>query len=449
MKIVAILLVLLPLIAVAAVVARKHFSLHKDGTMVVPGIAGRLQKLEVLYGRSLEDATRQYVEQRFRQLLLGLGLLWILGLGVLLLPSGEKDGGQIHRPAAGEDAAGITVQLTDEGEAAEFTLEIGSRHLTEEEFNKAAASAIGSLEKEMLGRNSGLDHVTENLNFPSKDRTGLLEVSWDTDALTVISRNGTVRREELQEPCGVTITARLSDGIREETTSFCATVLPNSYTETRVERVQRLLKEMEEASRDTDVFTLPEQMEGVVVQGQQESTGKMICKLYPVIVLAAGGLFILRGSREKEKLKEREERLQGVFYRFVKRLTLLIYAGESLRESLVTAAAVEEQFLTPEVQYAVNRIQTGSAESGTYAELGRNIGLRSYTRLFSTISTAAPRGSSQLLNLLEQEVKDAEAETKEAARRKGEQASQKLLLPMVLLLVVVVGVVLYPAIAGM
>ena len=78
MKIVAIMLVLLPLIAVAAVVARKHFSLHKDGTVVVPGIAGRLQKLEVLYGRSLEDATRQYVEQRFRQLLVGLGLLWIL-----------------------------------------------------------------------------------------------------------------------------------------------------------------------------------------------------------------------------------------------------------------------------------------------------------------------------------------------------------------------------------
>ena len=110
---------------------------------------------------------------------------------------------------------------------------------------------------------------------------------------------------------------------------------------------------------------------------------------------------------------------------------------------------MEERFLTREVLYAVNRIRTGTAESKAYAELGRNLGLQSYVRLFSTISTAAPRGSSQLLNLLEQEVKDAEAEAKETARRRGEQASQKLLLPMFLLLIVVIGIVLYPAIAGM
>ena len=175
----------------------------------------------------------------------------------------------------------------------------------------------------------------------------------------------------------------------------------------------------------------------------------MICKVYPILILAAGAVFLLHESKEKEKLKGREERLSAVFYRFVKRLTLLLGAGESLQDSLLTAAAVEERFLTREVLYAVNRIRTGTAESKAYAELGRGLGLQSYVRLFSTISTAAPRGSSQLLNLLEQEVKDAEAEAKETARRRGEQASQKLLLPMFLLLIVVIGIVLYPAIAGM
>jgi len=449
MKLVAILLVLLPVVAVIAILVRRHFSLHKDGSWAVPEIAGRLQKLEVLYGRSLEDATAQYVEQRFRQFLAGLGLLWILGLGVLLLPSEDKDSSGIQRPAAGEDAAGITVQLTDGDKEEEFTLSVGSRQMTEEEFEAAVSSAGVSLEKEILGGNSSLDFVTENLVFPKKDPEGLLKISWDTDALTIISRNGTVRRDNLEEACSVTIRAELSDGIRERTVSFCATVVPKSYTETKVERVQRILAEMEEGSRADETFTLPDQVDGVVVKEKSNTTGKMICKLYPVIVLTAGVFFFLRGSREKEKLKQREEILQSVFYRFVKRLTLLIYAGASLGESLLTAAAVEEQFLTPEVRYAVNRIGTGSSESGIYAELGRHIGLRCYIRLFSTISTAAPRGSSQLLTLLEQEVQDAEAETKEAARRKGEQVSQKLLLPMILLLAVVVGIVLYPAIAGM
>ena len=120
----------------------------------------------------------------------------------------------MHRPAAGEDAAGITVQLTDGESATEFVLNVGSRQMTEEEFDTAATSVAERLGEAILGRNTSLDYVTEDLVFPDKDSAGLLEISWDTDALTVISRNGTVRRDELEEPCEVTIKAELSDGIR-------------------------------------------------------------------------------------------------------------------------------------------------------------------------------------------------------------------------------------------
>ena len=143
----AILLVLLPLIAAGALLERKHFSLNRGGSWRVPQIAGRLQKLEVLYGRALEDATSQYMERRFRQFMAGLAVLWILGLGVLLLPSGEKESDQIQRPAAGEDAAGIAVQLTDGEMTTEFTLQVGNRHLTEEEFGAAGETAVEWLER--------------------------------------------------------------------------------------------------------------------------------------------------------------------------------------------------------------------------------------------------------------------------------------------------------------
>ncbi|MCR4839457.1 MAG: type II secretion system F family protein [Eubacterium sp.] len=449
MILIAILLVLLPIIAVGAVMARKHFSLNKGGSWRVPQIAGRLQKLEVLYGRSLEDATSRYMERRFRQFMAGLGVLWILGLGVLLLPAGDEEADRIRRPDAGEDAAGIAVQLTDGEVTTEFTLQVGNRHLTEAEFGAARDAAVEWLKKAVLGDNASLDYVTEDLSFPKKDSSGILKLSWDTDALTVIGRGGTVRRKELREPQQVRITVTMTDDVHKSDTELIANVIPESYTESKVERVQRLLGELEESSRDSEVFELPEQMEGITVNQKQTNKRDMICKLYPFIILIAGILFLLQGSKEKERLKRREGLLQEVFYRFVKRLTLQLSAGESLQGSLQAAAAIERQFLVPEIQYTVNRIRTGTPESSAYAELGRSIGLRSYIRLFSTISTAAPRGSSQLLNLLEQEVKDAEAEAKEAARKKGEQATQKLLLPTVLLLAIVIGIVLFPAISGM
>ena len=449
MRLVAILLVLLPGIAVLAVLGRKRFSQYKDGTWRVPKIAGRLQKLEVLYGRSLEDATAQYIKRRFRCFLLGVGVLWILGLGVLLLPEGETDAGRIRRPEAGEDATGITVQLSDGEQTTEVVVEVGSRSLTDAEFESISDEAVRTLEKEIVGQNQSLDQVTKDLVFSEKDSTGCLEISWDTDALAVIGRNGEVRREDLEERTTVQITARLTDGIRTKEGHFRATVIPIKDTETELQRALKQLSRMEEASREDSEFLLPEQVDGVTVSQNRQSKKDMICNVYFMVILTAGILFFLQGSREKEKLKKREERLQSVFYRFVKRLTLLLGAGESLQGALGTAAAVEEQFLTPEVQYTVNRIRTGSHEPKAYADLGRSLGLQSYVRLFSTISTAAPRGSSQLLNLLEQEVRDAEAEAKESARRKGEQASQKLLLPMMILMIVVIGIVLFPAIAGM
>ena len=110
MKLVGFLLVLLPVIAVLAILGKRQISHNKDGSWLVPKLAGRLQKLEVLYGRALEDATGQYMEQRFRHFMAGLGILWILGVGILLLPAGDQDSGQIRRPEAGEDATGISVQ---------------------------------------------------------------------------------------------------------------------------------------------------------------------------------------------------------------------------------------------------------------------------------------------------------------------------------------------------
>ena len=51
--------------------------------------------------------------------------------------------------------------------------------------------------------------------------------------------------------------------------------------------------------------------------------------------------------------------------------------------------------------------------------------------------------------MLEQEVQEAETEKRDEARKKGEQAQEKLLIPMVILMATVLGIVLYPAIVGM
>ena len=55
------------------------------------------------------------------------------------------------------------------------------------------------------------------------------------------------------------------------------------------------------------------------------------------------------------------------------------------------------------------------------------------------------RGNSNLLELLRREEKDAFGMRKNRAKKKGEEAAEKLLLPMFILLVAVVGIVMFPA----
>ncbi len=449
MKMMIIFLVLLPMLALLAMISRKHFSKYKGERWPASQIAGRLQKLEVLHGGQLEDATRQYMKQSYRRFLILLAVLWFAALGILFLPSADRAVGRIERPRAGEEAGEVSVSLTDGTESEEFILRVEAREMTDEEYAGALEEAKLWLSEEMPGENRDLQHVTGNLSFPEQDPSGRLELTWDTGDLSLIGRTGVVRREELEEAAEVTVSCTFSDGIRESVVRERVTLLPFHATETAVERVKGMLKELEEKGRSEDILLLPEQLEQVKISENRTSAKEMICKLYLLSVLLAAVFFVRQFSQEKELLKKRDEELNRVFYRFVKRLTLLLSAGDTLQGALQRAAAVEETYLLPEIQYAINRIHTGSTEAGAYAELGRNIGLRNYIRLFSTISTAGPRGSGQLINLLNTEVRTAENEAREAAKKHGEAAREKLLLPMLLLMVTVIGIVLYPAIAGM
>ena len=89
------------------------------------------------------------------------------------------------------------------------------------------------------------------------------------------------------------------------------------------------------------------------------------------------------------------------------------------------------------------------AESRVYADLGKKLGLEEYNRLMGLISQNLAFGNSNLIKLLETEVKTSYFLRKEDVRRKGEQASEKLLLPSALLMLLVIIIVMYPAFIGM
>lgn len=84
-----------------------------------------------------------------------------------------------------------------------------------------------------------------------------------------------------------------------------------------------------------------------------------------------------------------------------------------------------------------------------YEQLGRRLELPEYYQLLQHISQHIRMGTKDLRNLMEQEMQQALEKRRELAKKKGEEASTKLLFPMILLLVLVMVMIVYPAWAGL
>ena len=101
--------------------------------------------------------------------------------------------------------------------------------------------------------------------------------------------------------------------------------------------------------------------------------------------------------------------------------------------------------LYEEMQVSVNQMETGMPETRVYMEFGRRCQLTCYVKFSSFLESSVSTGGKQLRTLLENEVETAWKQQTDMVRRKGEELSSKLLLPMFGMLCVVMIMVVAPA----
>jgi tight adherence protein C len=94
---------------------------------------------------------------------------------------------------------------------------------------------------------------------------------------------------------------------------------------------------------------------------------------------------------------------------------------------------------------ATREIHMGVPEGAAYESFGKRTGVREYVRLSTFLTQNLKKGSSTLLQQLKEESVQAEELRIQNARKLSEEATTKLLLPMVMLLVVVMVMIMVPA----
>ncbi|MGI6668127.1 MAG: type II secretion system F family protein [Acetivibrionales bacterium] len=152
-----------------------------------------------------------------------------------------------------------------------------------------------------------------------------------------------------------------------------------------------------------------------------------------------------------EKVKKRRLAIQMDFPDFVNKLTLLINAGMTVSKAWERIArdGGKNTPLYRELNIAVNAVRSGVPEHKAYEEFAKRCHVPVVTRFITVILQNIRKGNSELVPILRVYANECWELRKTTAKRLGEEASTKMLLPMTLMFIAILLIVGMPAVLAL
>ena len=393
---------------------------------------------------------------RKRRLQAGCVLAGFLLYGSAMAAGLDREGTSVlERSPHGE---GETVyQVAVEGllpQETEISVAVGERAYTDEEAEEIFDRIWGEMPSRILGENPSLDQVRTDLNLISRRDDYGVTADWSGGGGRIDSLGRVYGEQASPEGEEVWLQAELSDGSRQSVYELPVTVYPPARTEEE-RTVERFLAEIreEDQSQGGESFTLPEQFEGRELS-YRDPEGRPLWALPALGILAA----VFYETEEKEQRKrareKRERELMRDYPEVVSRLTVFLGAGLTVRGAWEKVVRGYEKSLAEggrkhaayeEMREALDRMEKKVPEGKAYQEFGKACGLQPYLKLAGLLEQNRREGTKNLRGTMRLEMASAFEERKNLARKQGEEAGAKLLIPLFLMLGVVMAMVMAPA----
>lgn len=144
-------------------------------------------------------------------------------------------------------------------------------------------------------------------------------------------------------------------------------------------------------------------------------------------------------------LNDRHNDIQSAFAAMLSKMTLLVNAGVTVSDAFESVAFSSEGILYTEMQSAVDEIKSGISYDEALDNFCSRCGCREVRKFVSMYRQNMYKGGPEFPVLLRQMTEEAFDDRKTRARLAGSAASQKLLLPIILMFVGVLIMVIVPA----
>ena len=149
-----------------------------------------------------------------------------------------------------------------------------------------------------------------------------------------------------------------------------------------------------------------------------------------------------------EKIKKRNFNIQYDFPDFLNKLVLLINAGMTVPKAWEKIVR-DRRIMTPlyeELNITYIEIRNGKPEIAAYEDFARRCRVKEITKFITAIIQNLRKGNSELVPLLKLQSNECWQLRKLMAKRLGEEASTKLVLPLMIMFVGILIVVILPAV---
>ena len=369
----------------------------------------------------------------------------------------EQNVEEIARNGYGEGMRTETYYVSVDGEfeKEEVTIAIDDRKYTAERSEELFQEVMDKLDQVVLGENESRDRVEQPLVLPSSLEGYPIDIQWEMDRYDILSMEGVPRQENLSEE-GAVVELRgiLTYEGYEAVYVTHLHVFPKTLTgkEKWISDIYSSFQEQEESSREEERVVLPKSVAGKTVTWKP----KVERRGYSILVLGfvvSALLWFQKWDDQREAEKKRRAQMLLDYPEIISKFAMLLGTGMTVKNAWNKIAQSYEQekqegtyrFAYEEMCITSREMSGGITEMEAYERFGKRCKVNVYMKFSMLLSQNLRKGSKGLSELLKMESLQALEHRKSYAKKRGEEASTKLMLPMFAMFAVVLVIIMIPA----
>ena len=361
----------------------------------------------------------------------------------------------IVRPAVGESDTQEELEYETDHKKTDIVLDVPAMLHTPEEKEEMIDRAKEEIDSSFPGDNEDLDEINQSVVMKESYADGLVQAEWQLSDYKIVGAEGEINYDNVSKETVIDADVTLTFEDVSDVYSFSFRVIPlDMSSQQGIDYyVRKAIDGMFLGSEDK--VTLPDKVGDSEVTWSKKFTF-LGAKIGILGVIAAVAMIIGLSKEEKNKKERHLKSMVRDYPKIVESLSLYVGAGLSIKNAMYR---ISEEYMIRRskkkesgfegVLRVCREIEEGRSEIKAFENLSSYCPTREYRRLSSLLTSSIKKGSKGMIEQLEREEAEAFEMQKQYVKIAGEEASTKLLFPMIGLLGIVLIIIIAPSIFNM